>query len=146
MSTNCLILILDEKLEAIHVPSCPTSLRDGAGNLYTNSYPEDDNGFYDWLRRANGEIIGVRWFPYEDGALDNKNTRYLKSLKYIGLGNDLREIAIYFGDSREFEEQNSCDQDFLQNNLFISKAGKCAVSFSTANLSEKERTNLQHRR
>ncbi len=136
-----LILILCEELEFAYHSTCPDEFRDRAGNRYQKCSQDEDNGFYDWLRSVNGEIIGVRWYPYY-GALIGKQVRYLKELKNIILDDDLLCITIYFDDQRIIDEPHSCDQDFLGNYLYFSKAGKCAISFTIETLTEKERLSL----
>lgn len=139
---SCVILTLGEELEFTYYSICPDTFKDSAGSLYCKYYADDDNGFYDWLRCVKGEIIGVRWFPYEDDALRGKQTIYLKTLNNISLDDDLLGLTIYFYDFRSIDEPRSCDQDFLQNNLFFSKNGKCAISFSIDNLTEEEELSL----
>lgn len=139
---GCVILTLGEDLGALFLPACPESFKDGAENLYTKYYADHDNGFYDWLRCLNGAVIGVRWFPYEDHALRGKRTTYLRTLKGITVDEDRLGLTVFFSEARAVDEPRSCDQDFLENNLFFTADGKCAISFSTDSLSEKERDSL----
>lgn len=135
---SCAILVLGNEIEFHFLTECPNSFKDRAGNLFTRYYLENDNGFYDWLRSAEGDVIGVRWFPYENDAL-KKCASYIKDLKNITINEDFLEISIQFFEPRSINESRSRDQDFLENNIYISKLGRCAISFSINNLSDKER-------
>jgi hypothetical protein len=137
---SCVIVTLDEKINFYSKLHCPTSFIDCAGNSYVRYFADNDNGFFDWLRCTKGTIIGVRWFPYEERALRAKFISPLRKLDNVVFDEDFLGITIYFSKTRIIDETKSADQDFLENNLFVTPDGKCALSFSTDRLSEEEKT------
>jgi hypothetical protein len=138
---QCIIFIMGKQLQAFQSDVCPKSFFDGSGNQFLQ-YRDDDNGFYDWLRSPAGDIVGVRWFPYESFLLKNKRNAYLTSLDYVDFGKDHLEVAIYFSNLREIDESKSSDQDFCENCIYFSNNGLVAISFSLRNLSEAQRCLL----
>jgi hypothetical protein len=139
---NCVIVILDEKLEFLYFNECPTAFDDRSHNTYEAHFSDDDNGFYDFLRCSKGDIIGVRWFPHEDSILRGDRTSYLKELNRTNIATDCQELEIFFSETRTIDDRRSGDQEFLKNNLFFSSHGKCAISFAIDGLSDQEKRSL----
>ncbi len=81
---------------------------------FADSGAGDWLGFYDWLRSPQGNVIGVRQWIDEFSTFS-----FLK--QYQGVEYDLvhRVVHIFFGQTREVDEVNSCDQDFGSNRLLI---------------------------
>ena len=142
VNANCLVIIFGEKIEALYFPSCPDSFSDTSGHTYKRVFSVDDNGFFDWMRCVSGKIVGIRWIPYEDVILRDKRLRQLKQFRNIVLDDNFTELTVYFRSDQIVDEKNSCDQNFGENNLFFSKEGRCAGSFSISMLSDEERNSL----
>lgn len=83
--------------------------------VYFDSGCGDFLGFYDYLRNAEGEILGVRFAPFEE------------------FGFDRQEIQVFFSDKHDFEETKSDDQVFVDNKLYKSKSGARLVTFRAPN-------------
>ena len=81
---------------------------------YLDSGAGDWLGFYDWLRNLQGEVIGVRQW------IDEVST-FPFSTKFEGVEANGKHgfLRIFFGQSREVDEANSCDQDFGHNRLLV---------------------------
>ncbi len=90
---------------------------------YLDSGAGDWLGFYDWLRNPQGEVIGVQQW------IDEVST-FPFSTKFEGVeANDRHGVLrIFFGQSREVDEANSCDQDFGHNRLLVA-GGSVALTF-----------------
>ena len=144
LNMNCVVIVLGEKLEFLYFHECPTSFDDSSRDTYKAHFPNDDNdnGCYDFLRCSKGDIIGVRWFPHSDCILNEERTSYLKELKSTNVATDYQELEIFFSELRAFDEKRSGDQEFLENNLFYSTNGRCAISFAIVGLSEQEKRSL----
>jgi hypothetical protein len=71
-------------------------------------------GFYDWLRNPRGEVIGVQQWIDEASA-------FPFSTKFEGVEANVKHgvLRIYFGQTHEVDEANSCDQDFGHNRLLV---------------------------
>lgn len=94
-------------------------------DLFRDAGVGDWLGFYDWLRTRSGEVIGVRLWVDEA----NEQLRAAGSCAGVVAGRDCFPLAIYFGESREFEDELSCDQDFGSNMLLVS-ANAFAMTFN----------------
>lgn len=113
-------------------PPCVHAIPDDLGSqlalgedLFRDSGLGDWLGFYDWLRTRSGEVIGVRlWI--DDVS---EQIRAAGSCANVISERDCFPLAIYFGESREFEEELSCDQDFGSNMLLVG-ANAFAVTFN----------------
>ena len=57
----------------------------------------DWTGFYDWLRDSDGNILGVRYWPFEEIHLPIKK---LSQLPYVVVAKDKSYLEIYFSDGR----------------------------------------------
>lgn len=80
-------------------------------------------GFYDWLRTSEGKIIGVR--QYVDDRSIFPFSRTFQGVKtHAGF-----EVCVFFGQSREFDETVSCDQDFGDNYL-LTAGDEIALTFN----------------
>jgi len=80
-------------------------------------------GFYDWLRDSSKKVIGVRIW------LDEENVHVAAIGECINavMARAGKELSIFFGDDREFEDSMSDDQDFGGNRLFV---GPSVFAFS----------------
>ena len=83
-------------------------------------------GFYDWLRNSEGQLLGVRFFPFEDFAFLFEIT---KQLEYVAVDQECRWLDIYFSADREVDESISDDQGFGGNMILRSEDGNYALSF-----------------
>ena len=123
-----LFLGLLERLAIAEIDRAPASLWT-AGHRFLRIDDFDSNGFYDWLRRADRQIIGVRYFIFREhefifGSFQN--------LEYITLGPLIDtglEVRIYFGDERNFEPSISCDQLFNGDYFFRSENNVIGLTF-----------------
>jgi len=68
-------------------------------------------GFYDYLRDTAGEVLGVRFFPFED--LDFAENK----------------INLFASAKKDVDESKSDDQLFVDNKLYKSKNGKLLLTF-----------------
>jgi len=99
----------------------------------------DWTGFFDWLRSASEEVIGVRYCPDEEFRFVFKAVRDIPNV----LVTDNWAVEVYFGNDHQFESLNSCDQDFGENEVYRSRDGKVAIAFGTSHLDEAERKTLE---
>jgi demethylmenaquinone methyltransferase/2-methoxy-6-polyprenyl-1,4-benzoquinol methylase len=87
------------------------------GEAFEDAGLGDFIGFYDWLRTADGEVIGVRLWPLlgaESAALQAAGRcANVQASPVEG------PLSIYFGEARTIEPALSGDQDFGENRLFV---------------------------
>lgn len=82
------------------------------GNIeYRDADIGDFIGFYDFLRNSAGEILGVRFFPFEDCDFAEK------------------ELKMFVSPNQNYDESKSDDQLFGDNKLFKSKNGRILLTF-----------------
>ncbi len=139
---KCLVVILADTLKFQTYPECPDGFDDHAGGLFRKYFSDDDNGFYDWLRNAEGDVIGVRWFPHEETSLRDIRAGYLAELPNVTIDSDKLGLTIYFTENRRVDESKSGDQEFLENNVYFSSNGTYAISFAIDYLTDQERKFL----
>lgn len=137
---NCLVITLGDVLRIQCFESCPDQFKNTNFLSYKRKSSDSDNGFYDWLRGKSGKLIGVRWFPY-DGAMlrELSSTNKCESVEVSA---DCLEMKIFFSSDRVIDESKSCDQDFLENNIYYLVDGGWAISFSMTGLSPREQLEL----
>ena len=83
-SRDCLVVILRPKLTLARGPYWPVISGFRADDtIYREIGLGDLTGFYDWLRRSNGELLGARYWPSEpNGPLFEA----ARSLTYTKIG------------------------------------------------------------
>ncbi|MCE4556273.1 hypothetical protein [Pelomonas cellulosilytica] len=98
------------------------------GVAFTDTGTGDWQGFYDWLRNQEGQVLGVRQW------VDDPNSLLLTG-SFSGAEADSKHgvLMIYFGDERKFDEASSGDQCF-GNNRLLRAGSKVAVTFSASYL------------
>mgnify|MGYP001162896241 CR=1 FL=1 len=97
--------------------------------VFTDSGAGDWLGFYDWLRSKSGDVIGVRLWTDEV----NDRIRTLGRCAGVVANDRCFPLLIYLGAEREFEDGQSCDQDFGSNMLLVSSNG-FALTFNSPRL------------
>lgn len=97
-------------------------------------------GFYDWLRKTEGQVIGVRYNPLKE---TNFPTDSIAALSYDIVRDKPPSIEIYFGADRSFDPMLSTDQDFGDNFLYVSRDGELVIAFGTHWLDRAEIASLR---
>ena len=85
-----------------------------AGQNFQDSGSGDWLGFCDRLLDAHGKMIGVRQWIDEFSHLV-----FIKGFMGVEIDLTHRVVQIFFGDSRDVDEQNSASQDFGSNRLLV---------------------------
>jgi hypothetical protein len=99
----------------------------------------DFTGFYDWLRDPGGDVIGVRYLPFEASraVCDTVST-----FPYVEVATDCSSFAIFFSSERAFDPASSGDQAFGGNRVFVADDGTYALTFDLDSLDEAERARF----
>jgi hypothetical protein len=93
------------------------------GAKFKDSGAGDWLGFYDWLRTTEGKIVGVRQ------RIDEPSTfPFHERFQGVVESREGKEVCVFFGSAREFDEAESCDTDFGNNCLFTA-GGDIALTF-----------------
>ena len=139
---GCLLVVLRAQPRLILAAECPELSFWLDGKEYTRRSTGDWTGFYDWLRDDDGNLTGVRQWPFAEAEPWRDLLARLPASPHLVSPPGLASLAIYFGGNRATNRQSSNDQDFGQNMVFASADGEWAVSFGTAALSPSERQRL----
>lgn len=111
-------------------------------NIYTKDSDSKKNegfiGFFDWLRKTESEIVGIR-FCYFDHHIYNS---LLKKLPYVSITNKGKWIEILFKDDESYIHDLSGDQDFTNNYVYESESGQFLFTFGLDHLTEQELGSL----
>lgn len=142
MNYSYLVVMLREQTPVLHL----TGELGGSVELDLERYVDigegDWTGFYDWLRSPTGAILGVRYWPFEGTAF---LCQALAGLPYVVVDQERRGLEVYFSSDRDFDPQNSGDQEFGDNRVFQSEPGEYALSFATRAIEETELSALRVR-
>jgi hypothetical protein len=106
---------------------------------YRNRDGGDWTGFYDFLRKHDGTVTGVRYAPLAD---DPAFLKSLKSKPYVRLLPNAR-VELYFSPDRGFVPELSADQDFGENMLLQSVSGEYAITFGLRSLTPAELIQIE---
>ena len=137
----CLLVALQTDPTLALTPICPSGkFRMGDRTYHEQGYG-DWTGFYDWLRTTSGEIVGVRYSPFDE-------TEFLidavASFRYVVVLESKRCLEIYFSNVRGVDWRKSDDQEFGSNKIFFcTREGRWLISFDTKRLSEPEMKSLR---
>lgn len=103
----------------------------------------DVTGFYDWLRSGSGNgIVGVRYWPFPPEEI-GKLLISLSGLDYVTILGNGSGVIVRFGNGRPIDEEQSVDQAFGSNRVYLSEANELAISFGTFSLNPGERAALR---
>jgi hypothetical protein len=128
-STICLVVVCTDEIATAVVPCCPERSFVFENDFYEDQGFGDFTGFYDWLRNAEGRVIGVRYLPADElEFLCNA----IAQLPYVVVDPQINSIELYFSDDRSIDESVSNDQEFGDNRLFKSASGTFALSFNAS--------------
>jgi hypothetical protein len=103
-----------------------------SGYLPRTGFP-GSTGHFDWLRSTAREIIGVRYWPFDD-AIHASVVRQLliqcRSLKYAVVDPESRCVSVFFGGAIvDVAENISNDQDLGENGIYENEHGGMALCF-----------------
>lgn len=128
---RCLVAVFQPRLVLAKGLTWPQRAFVVKGKEYRDVGLGEWTGFYDWLRAADGSLLGVRYWL-------NSSTEFLatyaNSLRYV-IVDPSRSIEVYFSDHRAFEPKLSCDQAFLYDAVFRAADGEYAIAFGSEDLS-----------
>jgi hypothetical protein len=140
MRRQCLLVVLRPQLALAKNLQWPLQGFVLDGSSYRDVGFGDWTGFYDWLRDANENVLGVRYWLRDDTEF---LVGYAKGLGYVQADQPSHYIEIYFSQRREIVPKLSSDQDFLYDSVFRSDDGVYAIGFGIGGLSELDMRSLQ---
>ncbi len=123
----CLIVVCAEEIALAIAPHCPERFLRYANCRFDDEGFGDLTGFYDWLRNAEGLVIGVRYLPADEL---NFLLEELSELPYAEVDWRIRSVEFYFSRDRSVDASISNDQEFGDNRLLRSSSGTIAISFN----------------
>jgi hypothetical protein len=137
-SGSCLIIELAPRIALASRVRWPVGSFTGNGKYYGPLGFGHSTGFYDWLRDSTSNLVGVRYWPFEDTQFLLQEVAHLRYVK-VAAG----RLEIYFHSSDQIDQENSADQDFLYCELFRSDERCYAIAFGLENLNESELASLE---
>jgi hypothetical protein len=133
-SSGCLLFLLEPRLMLRLIKSLPDHTIEWNDVIYHDITNGDSNGFYDWLRNSNDEIVGLRYSPHVE---KNFLLQQVNRFSYIEvIPGDC--FMIYFGIHRNFDPTKSVDQDFGGDVFYCSASNDKVFSVGTKSLNEKD--------
>lgn len=134
-----LVLLLRPQLGMLVQPEEPGGAIDLQGDRYFAHANSGIPGFYDWLRSAAGEVIGVRYAAVES---ETRLINAVRGLPYVRLADDETSVSIFFSSNQLADDDKSADQAFGGSGVFENRAGTFALSFETYALTHDELNDL----
>ena len=137
---QCLLVALGQQPVLALVAECPHDEFSLDGRVYRDKGYGAWTGFYDWLRDRHGQIVGLRYWPFEETRF---LTDSLRALPYVRVDEDRSFVEFYLADARAVDHELSDDQHFGDNRLFATDSGELGISFGTETLSEPEMDHVR---
>lgn len=96
--------------------------------------------FYDWLRDADSNLLGVRYIgPFSDA---DALIAHIKNLDYVRV-TPSRDLEIFFSEKRVSDPRLSGDQDFVYDAVFRSNDGEYAIGFGIDDMRQADLMGLE---
>ncbi len=134
--SSCLFVVLGSSIELHLFPTLQDKERAVGPSAFTLICSE--NGFYDYLRDCNGEIVGLRFSPFEmETILD-----YATPLTYTYVDAKRSYVEIYFRGHKGTPVPGVADQAFGDDSLWRSDVGVYALQVGTTVLTQRELDSL----
>jgi hypothetical protein len=109
------------------------------GVHYRNVEGGDWTGFYDFLRKRDGTLTGIRYWPFEGRSRLWRSVKNKPHVRARRKG----QIELYFSPDRKFAAELSGDQDFGENMVLESDNGGFAITFGLGFLTSPELSQIQ---
>jgi hypothetical protein len=106
---------------------------------YGNEEGGDWTGFYDFLRKPEAGVIGIRYFHLDH---DPRLLRAVENKPYVRLL-PTGAMELYFFSDRSYVPELSADQDFGENMLLRSASGEYAITFGLGSLKPAEVSQVE---
>lgn len=139
-SGQCLAVVLRRGLTLALVRDHPRQELVLDGIRYKDGGYGDWTGFYDWLRDLERRVIGVRYWPDDTAFILD----VVQGFSYAFVPENRFYLEIYFSDDHDFDKEESKDQDFLYDKVFLSDAGEHVLVFDTSLLTSAEVDEITH--
>lgn len=138
-----LILFFESAFRLYYVKNLvfPKAVRMGNVIYYKDSESGENEGFigfFDWLRKNEAEIVGIRICYFEHHPYNS----VLRSFPYVNVTNEGRWIELLFT-SQSYDFDLSGDQDFTHNYVYRSENGEYLFTFGLDHLTEAELSSLR---
>jgi hypothetical protein len=140
MGHQLLIVTISPRPE-IRLISWPTTRVEIDDESFEETGAGDTNGFYDFLRRVDGHIIGVRFRPFVEHVHICDSVTPGPRLRIAGTF-PFKSLEIFWGVEQDFDQAQSGDQFFDWNYVFKSTSEMYAVTFGFSHLPEPEIEDL----
>jgi len=111
------------------------------GEAFEDAGYGDTNGFYDYLRRPDGRIVGVRFQPFFDSSSVLISAVQGPGLRVTGRDPCL-EAELFWRNIQPYSDALSGDQFMDYNYIFKGSLGTYGITFGLAHLREYEVSDL----
>jgi hypothetical protein len=142
LTSHYLLVALREPLAMTLTLSEPEESITIDGLTFRTRGQDQIQGFYDWLRAADGTLLGVRYTPVGEAR---ELTTAARKLTYARVDEHTSAVEIFFTQQRDADEARSADQAFGGSSVYVAPAGDVLVSFDTYALEETELDALRRR-
>jgi hypothetical protein len=134
-----LIIFLRPRLTLAITDFRPGNGFDADGDHFRDDRRDEWTGFYDWLRDPEGQLVGIRYCPFEYlESLIEKVESFSYARSVPG-----RYLEIFFSSLRNLDQSRSGDQAFEYDQVFLSERSEYAIAFGMKSLSTSDVERLR---
>jgi hypothetical protein len=112
------------------------------GKVFEEIGAGDTNGFYDFLRDRDGNILGVKYSPFLGLSYLCDSAVSGDGMRVINPHTSKASLELFWGSAASYDPVLSEDQFFDYNYVFSAADGSFAVTFGFSYLSEMEINNI----
>jgi len=134
-----LIAVINEKLDCFWANELHPEGLTINGVHYRNAEGGDWTGFYDFLRKGDGTLTGIRYWSIEERPRLLRSVKNKPYVRVLGKG----QFELYFSPDHTFAAELSADQDFGENMVLESDNGGFAITFGLRVLTSPELSQIQ---
>jgi hypothetical protein len=136
-SSSCLFVVLGSSIELYIFQTPPRGGTELVVGTSVYKLVDSENGFYDYLRNHNLEIVGLRFSPFKNAPL----LPYATSLSYTFVDPKRGYVEIYFR-GHKGTDVGVADQAFGDDVLWCGETGVYALQVGTTVLTRGELDSL----
>lgn len=125
----------------VKVVTWPTKRVSVEGQVFEDTGAGDTNGFYDFLRRLDGRIVGVRFTPFIEHSDVCESAITGPGLRLEGTA-PTAAVELFWAGVQEYSDSLSADQFMDYNYVFKSSSQVYAITFGFDHLEESEISDL----
>ena len=117
-----LFFSFEDRLKIYLIPE-PTNTLNIGDEAFERTEGWDGHGFYDWLRTADGTVVGLRYDPAGDYSYVYDKVKLFDYVEIQSTNGENLWFLVFLGKDRIFDDARSADQLFFGDYFYRSTSG-----------------------